>query len=366
MACFVASRVARIALFGLVLLGPLSAARAQVDGGSESAPASAVAMSVAPDAGTIALDRAQRGLPGLPSARLSADEPPSQRELDDLKGFKQGRCDGRWGLLFPGVGAWCGGRDTEAEWLFNAGVVELGTGLTMARLNGITSASAEVPLLGFADLFTAAALDTSIRAARARRLPYTPEETIGEDFSAPFRLDVLRQPDVYLGILGTVGLGILFEQFVDGGLSTQTYGQRPRLFGNNVNPALAYPGATLIGVGLFSQVAVAEELAFRGTIQSGLTRSYGEIPGWLAGSLIFGLFHATNIVFLAPDQRVDYLTHGVPFITLVGSYLGYTYMHHQYSLAPSIAVHFWYDFLIEATAFILDPKNSPLAFSYMF
>ena len=306
------------------------------------------------------------GPPGLPRARLFASEPPTQQELDDRAGFARPSCNPRWGAAFPGLGALCTGRETEGELVLGIGALELGTGLVVGALNGFGTSAAEVPLLGFGDLFTAVAFDENLRVQRARRLPYVPQETLADDFSAPFRPDVLRQPDVFLGILGTVGIGILFEQYLDGPLPTQSRGQRPRLFGYDVNSSVAYPVSTVIGVGLFSQVAVAEELAFRGTIQSGLTRSYGEIPGWLAGSLIFGLFHATNIVFLAPDQRVDYLTHGVPFITLVGSYLGYTYMHHQYSLAPSIAVHFWYDFLIEATAFILDPKNSPLAFSYMF
>ncbi len=302
----------------------------------------------------------------LPHVRLTAAEPPTQAELDALESIRNEECDLRWGLLFPGVGSYCAGRTREGQVLLNAGALELGTGLAMGLNNGFSSASATVPLLGFADLWTAAALDDGLRIARARRLPYTPTESLAEDFSAPFRPDVLRQPEVWAGIIGTVGLGIAYEQFLDGGLATQSAGQRPRLFGKNVNSAIAYPSATLIGVGLFSQVAVAEELAFRGTLQSALARKYGEIPGWIAGSLIFGLFHATNALFLAPNQRVDYITRGVPFITLVGSYLGWTYMDSHYSLAPSIAVHFWYDFLIEATAFVLDPKNSPLAFSYAF
>ena len=35
-----------------------------------------------------------------------------------------------------------------------------------------------------------------------------------------------------------------------------------------------------------------------------------------------------------------------------------------YSLAPSVAIHFWYDFLIEAYGFAMDPKHSPLALTW--
>ena len=313
-----------------------------------------------------ALPRVRPEWPGFKRARLSPDEPPSQQELDDRYGFQHPKCNPRWGAVYPGLGALCAGRDTEGKLLFGVATAELATGLTVGAISGFGSTAAELPLLGFGDLFTGVTIEASLRVQRSLRLPYVPQETLADDFSAPFRPEVLKQPDVYLGIIGLVAAGYLFEQYVDGPLSTQTQGQRPVIFGKTLNPSVGYPIATAIGVGLFSQVATAEEVAFRGMVQSGLTRSYGEIPGWIGGSLIFGLFHASNVIFLPSNQRVDYLTHGVPFITIVGSYLGFTYMNHNYSLSSSIAVHFWYDLLIEGISFILDPKNSPLAFSYAF
>jgi membrane protease YdiL (CAAX protease family) len=313
-----------------------------------------------------ALPNVRPEAPGFKRARLSADEPPSQQELDDRYGFQHPQCNPRWGAVYPGLGALCAGRDTEGKILFGVATAELATGLTVGALSGFGSTAAELPLLGFGDLFTGVTIEASLRVQRSLHLPYVPQETLADDFAAPFRPEVLKQPDVYLGIIGLVAAGYLFEQYVDGPLSTETRGQRPVLFGKTLNPSVGYPLATAIGVGLFSQVATAEEVAFRGMVQSGLTRSYGEIPGWIGGSLIFGLFHASNVIFLPSNQRVDYLTHGVPFITIVGSYLGFTYMNHNYSLSSSIAVHFWYDLLIEGISFILDPKNSPLAFSYAF
>jgi membrane protease YdiL (CAAX protease family) len=133
------------------------------------------------------------------------------------------------------------------------------------------------------------------------------------------------------------------------------------LFGAEVNSAVGYPVAGAVGIGLFEHVALAEESTFRGLLQSGWSRSAGETRGWIYGSLAFGLIHTTNILFIDPSQRLSYLAVGVPFITLLGSYLGLAYRWSGYSLAPSVAIHFWYDFLIEAVGFVADPKHSPLA-----
>jgi membrane protease YdiL (CAAX protease family) len=124
------------------------------------------------------------------------------------------------------------------------------------------------------------------------------------------------------------------------------------------------PVAAAIGVVLFEQVALAEEMTFRGVLQSSLARSLGETPGWLSASLLFGVIHSTNVVFLEGSQRLTYLAVGVPFITLLGTYLGLAYRSSGYSLAPSVAIHFWYDLLLEAAAFVADPKNSPLAVTW--
>ena len=81
---------------------------------------------------------------------------------------------------------------------------------------------------------------------------------------------------------------------------------------------------------------------------------------------MFGLFHATNVFFLDPKERVGYLAKSVPFITLVGAYLGWAYQETGYGLQAPMAVHFWYDYLLSVVSFVLDPKNSPLAFSVAF
>jgi membrane protease YdiL (CAAX protease family) len=142
---------------------------------------------------------------------------------------------------------------------------------------------------------------------------------------------------------------------------TDRAGQDPTIFGHDIDGRVGYPLAFGIGSALFSHVAVAEETVFRGYIQSTLARSFGETAGWLVGSVIFGATHALNALLLPPEQRAKYLYIGVPVITLTGTWLGYAYKSSGYSLAPSVAVHFWYDLLLSATFFVLDPKGSPLA-----
>jgi membrane protease YdiL (CAAX protease family) len=241
----------------------------------------------------------------------------------------------------------------------------LGLGIASAAGNGTSSTATGVPFLALADLFTLNVMDLSLENQRALRLRYVPQETAGELARAPFSFEVLSRPAVWGGIAVSLAAGILVSRLVDSStFDTHNAGKRPVLFGHEVNSALGYPAAAAIGVALFEQVALAEEMAFRGVIQSGLSRSYGETPGWIVASLSFGLIHASNIVFLDPSQRLTYLAVGVPFITLLGSYLGLTYRFSRYSLAPSVAIHFWYDLLLETAAFVTDPRNSPLAVAW--
>jgi membrane protease YdiL (CAAX protease family) len=207
-------------------------------------------------------------------------------------------------------------------------------------------------------------MDLAMENQRAARLRFVPQESLGDLVRAPFSGEVLSRPSVWAGIVGSLAAGILVSAVVDGGIGTQNAGKRPVFFGHDVNSALGYPLAAAIGVGLFEHVAIAEESTFRGLIQSGASRAYGETEGWAIGSLSFGLLHATNALFIDPSQRARYLAVGVPFITVLGSYLGLAYRWNGYSLAPSVAIHFWYDLLIETFAFVTDPKNSPLALSF--
>jgi membrane protease YdiL (CAAX protease family) len=295
-------------------------------------------------------------------ARLAPDSLPSDRELESAA--RVAACPARAGLLLPGLLQICRGRKSDGTVLAALGVVELGAGVTGAVSGGIGSSAAGVPFLALGDLFTVSVMDLALENQRALLLPYVPQETLGELAQAPFSGEVLSRPSVWAGIAGSLAAGILVTALVDGGIDTHNAGKRPILFGREMSSAAGYPIAAAIGVGLFEHVALAEEMAFRGILQSGLARSYGETRGWLYGSLGFGLIHASNIIFLDRSQRLTYLAVGVPFITLLGSYLGLAYRWNGYSLAPSVAIHFWYDLLLEAAAFVANPRNSPLAVTW--
>ncbi len=124
------------------IAGAGSNAAAGIAGAESDADAGAPSVVVAPP---------PPGPPGLPRARLSASEPPTQQELDDREGFRHPSCNPRWGAAFPGLGALCTGRETEGQILLGAGALELGTGLVVGAINGFATSAAEVPLLGFGD-----------------------------------------------------------------------------------------------------------------------------------------------------------------------------------------------------------------------
>jgi membrane protease YdiL (CAAX protease family) len=295
-------------------------------------------------------------------ARLEAAEPDSPREIEAEQRVR--RCPKNAGLFVPGLLQLCRGRSTDGAVLLGVGAAELGVAIGAAAGDRVDGPAAGVPFLAFGDLFTLSIMDLALENQRAARLVYVPQESLGDLARAPFSAEVLSRPSVWLGIAGSLAAGIAVSALIDHGVRTQDAGKRPVLFGHEMNSAVGYPLAGAIGIGLFEQVAIAEESAFRGVVQSGWARAYGETPGWIYASLAFGAIHATNALFLAPGDRKSYLAVGVPFITLLGSYLGLAYRLNGYSLAPSVAIHFWYDLLIEAFGFVTDPKNSPLAVSF--
>jgi membrane protease YdiL (CAAX protease family) len=297
-------------------------------------------------------------------ARILREAPASEREVEARESVIHGTCDARYGVFFPGVGQLCRGHTAEGALILGLGVAELGTAIGAGVAGGFSKTAAQVPLLAFGDLLTLSVMDSALETQRAARLPYVPQESLSELARAPFSLEVMSKPAVWGGILGTLAAGLLVSRALGGPLDTQHFGKRPVLFGREFNSAVGYPLAGAIGVGLFEHVALAEEMAFRGLLQSTWTRSSGEQRGWIYGSVAFGLVHASNILFLPSDQRLTYLAVGVPFITLLGSYIGMAYRWSGYSLGPPVAIHFWYDFLLEAMAFVVDPKNSPLAMTW--
>ena len=297
--------------------------------------------------------------PALRTARRTADEVPSDRELEAAAAPPGTGCSATAGALIPGLGQLCAGKTAEGAALMGLAAAELGTGVAVALKHDITYPGAAVPLLALSDLWLYQGVQANLQQQLARRLTYVPQDTLGELVVAPFNGQVLSRPEVWGGILGTVAAGVAVSALLDGWPWRPR--DKPRLFGIDYAPAAGYPIASAIGVGLFEHVAIAEETVFRGFVQSGFVRRYGEDRGLVYGSLVFGLAHAPNALFMDSSQRVKYLAVGVPFLTVIGSYLGLTYRWGGYSLAPSTAVHFWYDLIISAVGFVADPQHNDLA-----
>lgn len=185
-------------------------------------------------------------------------------------------------------------------------------------------------------------------------------ESLTDLASAPFRPSVLKSPWVWAGVplaLGAaVGLIALAapEQLQSGDRSLVDGGD-VNFLGRELPPAAGIAlGEAYFGA-LFTPVAVGEEALFRGVLQAALSEPLGEWGGWAVASVAFGAVHITNF---SQDNAGQALV-AVPFITAVGATLGLAYMRTGHRLETSVAMHFWYDFLLSTVSFVADPDHQP-------
>jgi membrane protease YdiL (CAAX protease family) len=310
-------------------------------------------------------------------ARTTLIEPPGEAEIEAGLAIDYRSCSPRLGWLFPGLGQLCLGKKAEGAVMASLAAAEIGTAVAVGveteydadgdgQSDPFEHPGVALPLAGLQDLWIYGLSDVGITTALAERQLYAPRDTLADLAAAPFNLEVMKRPAVWAGLIGTlaVGLGVTFALSDD--VDTDQVGDDPNLFGETVDAKYGYPLGGLAGGTLFAHVAPAEEALFRGYIQSGLARSIGETQGWIAASLLFGVAHIPNMFALPEEDRKEYLLYGIPVITAAGTYLGWVYRSSGYSLAPSTALHFWYDFLLTATLFVIDPQNSIFAPSVMF
>src|SRR5205823_3158297 len=217
--------------------------------------------------------------------RLRSEDPASDRETEAAARCADKSCRPPLAAFYPGLGHLSCGRPSEGKALVSAGTVELAGALAGAIGRGPGSAAAQLPLLAFSDLLVASTFDLILDSQRAERLVYTPSEGLPELFGAPFDPRVLRDPLVWGGIAGSLAAGLLVSRVVDGPIRTDGLGQEPIIFGARMHDAAGYPLAGALGTALFVQVAAAEEMAFRGVLQSGWARSSGETAGWAYASI---------------------------------------------------------------------------------
>jgi membrane protease YdiL (CAAX protease family) len=189
------------------------------------------------------------------------------------------------------------------------------------------------------------------------------DESLPHLASAPFRPSVLARPWVWAVVPVAFGLGMGLTYAVDRdsfeGVPSIFEVDRVRFLGGEFSPGTGYALGGAYYASVFTSVAVGEEALFRGFLQSELTEAYGPWTGWAIASAVFGAVHVFN--FYQPGADPSDALIAVPFITAVGSTLGLAYMKNDYRLETGVAMHFWYDFLLSAAGFAIDPENQPFA-----
>jgi membrane protease YdiL (CAAX protease family) len=201
------------------------------------------------------------------------------------------------------------------------------------------------------------------RGDQGYRYPVS-HESLTDLLTAPVRPRVLRRPWFWAGLPVALGAAIGFSalvspQDVGKGVRSLDDGRGVWFLGRHYGTA---PGVVLgesYYAGLFLPVGVGEEALFRGVLQPALAESLGLWPGWALTSVIFGGIHLFN--FIDQPDGLETAAKALPFLTAVGSYLGLTAIKTGHQLETSVALHFWYDFLIGTVAFIADPDHQPFA-----
>lgn len=298
------------------------------------------------------------GLP--PVARTNALDPPTAREEAAVARAERQPCSRWWGFIFPGIAQLCGGDSAEGVALVAVAAADIAA---VAALGGNSDPNAStnvIPAIALTDAYLYSWSASAVRASLGERELYASQDSLAELISAPFNLDVLREPTIWAGLLidagVAIGLGIIINH-----VGNIHAGDPANIFGAVLDPPVGYPLAGAALTGLYEHVAIGEETFYRGFLQSSFSRSIGETAGWLLSDAMFGATHILNISSLPSKDRETYLAVSVPYITLSGLYLGWLYRHHGYRLVYPVAEHFWYDFALSAVDFALDPRHSQLA-----
>jgi membrane protease YdiL (CAAX protease family) len=220
--------------------------------------------------------------------------------------------------------------------------------------------------LWFFSIFDAYRNGRALRDDAGYRHPIS-RESLGYLASAPFRPSVLARPWVWAGVPAALALGLGIAYLAD----RDSFTRNPTIFdvrGLNVlghdfrSRGAAFAAGEAYLAALFDPVGVGEEALFRGVLQSEFDERFGTWGGLAAASGLFGAVHALNFVGSGQDAKQALIA--VPVISLLGAGLGLAYIRTGYRLETSVAMHFWYDFLLSTAAFALDPQHQPFVVQY--
>jgi hypothetical protein len=248
--------------------------------------------------------------------------------------------------ILPGAIQFSDGRPVEGA-VFLGGTAALGGWAVWAEGRRRTG-ELNAPLVYAQQFWVAGLCDGEGRRWRPERGDPSPLSSI---VSAPFRPSAALDP----WVLGFVGAGTGLNAWLARREHAQGFSRARRVsylggsWGRNEGAAIC--GAYWIPLSLGA--GVSEEMLFRGLLQARWEGEYGEVPGWLMASGLFGAAHLTSLT----DPEV-LLNAG--FAAVAGLYLGWRYDAEGYRLETPVAAHFWFDVLAGVTAFAWDPANNPL------
>jgi membrane protease YdiL (CAAX protease family) len=161
-----------------------------------------------------------------------------------------------------------------------------------------------------------------------------PTDSLADLSSAPFRWSVIKKPEVWGGLIGSLALATAVGYFF---FPEKSEAPAAAAISNPWFPIVALP----IGIG--------EESFFRGFLMPQFSEWTTPWGGIALSSVVFGAMHIPNAMGLEPEDRRSYYTASLPLITALGAYCGWL-THKNHSLKESVALHTWYDFAIFAVS----------------
>lgn len=156
-----------------------------------------------------------------------------------------------------------------------------------------------------------------------------PNNSLAELTTAPFSWSVMKKPEVWAGILGTLAVAGTTSYFA---FRHSTKMQMDTSKSSRL-PIMAWP------------VGIGEEALFRGFLQTALSERLNPTSGLILSSLAFGAAHIPNAKNIRPENQWRYYAFSLPLITGIGAYCGWLTQKHN-SLRESVALHTWYDFVL--------------------
>lgn len=251
-------------------------------------------------------------------------------------------------MLLPGLGHYYLGENQKANELLSSAILT-GAGMYASRndpnFSQLTGSS--LGAIGAYSIFSAYR-DTF--AFNGQVLQHMPRDTFADLAKAPFQWSVIKKPEVWGGVLGSLTIASTLSYFV---------------FVKNMG-ASAHENTRIVMPFSAMPIAISEEAIFRGLLQTSFLQ---KMPAWSAitlSSLVFGAAHIPNAKQLDENMQNRYYTFSLPLITSLGAYMGWlTYKNN--SLKESVAVHAWYDFALFLTkAFAQASIGEPTHFCYGF